>query len=98
MAGKIAAYDTPRTKEVVAQWFEEKHDNEFRLDDRLATIADLFQSFHEYTTPIVYTYERMDVSTFAKCLVACKIIDVGGWWVYRPDYTPLRYEITRATA
>lgn len=94
MSNKLAVYDNPDVLRVVAGWFERKHQNSFPG----ASLYDMYQSYSEYTLSPRLVYQRMDVSSFAKCLVACKIIDVNGGWSYEPDYTPKRYEITRATA
>lgn len=94
MPNKLAVYDNPEILKVVSQWFEEKHENRFAS----ASLDDMYQSYCEYMISPVFTRQRVDIHAFVKCLVACKIIDINGAWSFEPEYTPKRYEITRATA
>lgn len=98
MANTLAKYKDPEVLQFLSDWFEDVHGNSFARDGEFVTLADLYQTYHEYTVPIQYTRFRMDINTFAKCVVACKILDIGGRFRYQPTYDPAPSAITRATA
>ena len=95
MPNRLASYKNPEILEVVATWFERKHNNDI---DYFVTLAELYQSYYEFTLPPMYTFQRLNINEFAKCLVACKIIDIGGKYTHLPDHIPAPSAITRATA
>ena len=94
MSNKQAIYDDPGTLAVVSKWFSNTYGDAPVESD----LQGLYQSYYEYVTSPEYMFNRMDISAFVKCLVACRIIEIDGAWEHRPNYTPKRYEITRATA
>lgn len=98
MGNRTARYDSEYTLSVIRLWFKQNHENKYKRDNAPVSLEDLFQSYHRFTASPSRAFDRMDIHTFAKCLVACKILDMGGYWELRPNYTPKRYEITRATA
>lgn len=94
MANKLAAYKNPDTLQFVRSALEP-----FLSDPPTVhpTLADLYQHYHEYTTPPEYDRYRMDGATFAKCVVACRIVDTGGGFRYVDSYKPARSAIAYAT-
>lgn len=98
MSNKVARYKDEKTLQFISEWFKDIHDNDFYFSGQFVGLLDLYQTYHEFTTPQAYADYRMDASTFAKCLVACKILDIGGRFRYAPDYEPAPSAITRATA
>lgn len=98
MSNKLARYKDPEVLAFISKWFAEVHDNQFHREDRFVGLTDLYQSYHEYTMPIKCTAFRMDINMFAKCIVACKILDIGGRFRHVPTYEPAPSAITRATA
>lgn len=93
-----APYKNPKILALVSQWFEETYGTEASAEDGFLTVKDLYQSFSEYTLDPKYIHERLNVNEFAKCIVACKILDIGGRFRYAPTYDPAPSAITRATA
>lgn len=98
MANKLAVYNNPYILAVVSRWFEETYGKVAALDNGFLTVRDLYQSYSEYTVSPEFIHERLNLSEFAKCIVACRILDIGGRFVYRPEYKPAISAITRATA
>ena len=95
---KLAKYKDPEILSLVSQWFEEIYGTEASADEGFLSLEDLYQSFTEYTLEPKYTHQRLDINQFAKCIVACKILDIGGRFRYAPTYQPAVSAITRATA
>lgn len=92
MTNRKAKYDDEKTLKIIREWFE----NQGTFNGNL---KELYQSYYEYVVAPEYVFERMDIHTFAKCLVACRIIEVvQNHWALRENYTPKRYEIVKATA
>lgn len=61
------------------------------------TILHLYQSYCEYTLALALYPSRLDLNQFAKCLVACHILDIGtGSWVRSDEWQPKEYELRRA--
>ena len=98
MPNKLAPYKNPEILELVSTWFEQCYGVEAYDNDRFVTIEDLYQSFSEYTVDPKYVHQRLNINEFAKCIVACKILDIGGRFRYEPSYEPAVSAITRATA
>lgn len=98
MSNKLARYKDEKVLTFISEWFKDIHQNDFYELGKYKVLEDLYQSYHEFTTPMSYVEYRMDMSTFAKCLIACKILDIGGRFRYAPDYQPAPSAITRATA
>lgn len=98
MVNKLAAYKDEQILTFISEWFADVHGNNFYSDERFVTLIDLYQSYCEFTLPMVHYELRMDINTFAKCVVACKILDIGGRFRYAPTYEPAPSAITRATA
>jgi hypothetical protein len=98
MPNKLAKYKDPETLALVSNWFKEIYGDEAHADTGFLTIHDLYQSFSEYTIEERYLHQRMNVNEFAKCVVACRILDIGGRFRYQPTYEPAVSAITRATA
>lgn len=98
MPNKLAPYKNPEILELVFQWFETTYGNEAISPSGFLTIEDLYQNFSEYTVDPKYVHQRLNINEFAKCIVACKILDIGGRFRYEPSYEPARSAITRATA
>lgn len=97
MANKTAVYRDEHILGVVEAWFKEAHNNEYGEKGVFVTVHDLYQSYCEYTIGREYISARMTMSQFAKCLAACKIVDIGGRWRYIKEYQPTNYDLTRAT-
>lgn len=95
---KIAPYKNPEILALVSRWFEETYGDVAAKDDGFLTVHDLYQSFSEYTVDPKYIHQRLNASEFAKCIVACKILDIGGRFRVAPTYEPAPSAITRATA
>lgn len=61
------------------------------------TVLHLYQSYCEFTLAKQHFDKRLDLSQFAKCLVACAITDIGsGSWRHLPNWVPKDYELRRA--
>ena len=97
MPNKLAPYKNPETLALVSQWFKETYGDTAGKKDGWLTVADLYQSFSEYTVDPRYIHQRLNVNEFAKCIVACKILDIGGRFRYVPSYRPAPSAVTRAT-
>lgn len=97
MPNKLAPYKNPDTLKLVAKWFEKTYGEEAVAVGKFLTVEDLYQNFSEYTLNPRYIHQRLDINQFAKCIVACKILDIGGRFVHRPEYEPAPSAITRAT-
>jgi hypothetical protein len=93
-----APYKNPDILAVVSQWFEETYGTTAHKENGFLTVHDLYQSYSEYTLDPKYLHYRLNVNEFAKCIVACKILDIGGRFRYAPSYVPTVSAITRATA
>ena len=98
MSNTLAVYRNPEILALVSKWFEETYGKVAALDNGFLTVKDLYQSFSEYTVDPKFIRQRLNLNEFAKCIVACKILDIGGRFVYRPEYEPAVSAITRATA
>lgn len=98
MPNRLASYKNPETLELVHRWFKTTYGNTAQKDRGFYTVSELYQSFSEYTIDPEYADRRLNLQEFAKCLVACKIIDIGGVFMHRPEYAPKPSAITRATA
>lgn len=98
MANRLAVYDNPEVLRLVSEWFKVTYGVTAHAEVGFLTIRDLYQSFSEYTIGRAFIDRRLNLSEFAKCVVACKILDIGGRFVYVPTYEPIRSAITRATA
>ena len=98
MANKLAVYNNPEVLAIVSEWFEKTYGKVAAVDNGFLTVKDLYQSFSEYTVDPKYLQQRLNLNEFAKCIVACKILDIGGRFVHRPEYEPAVSAITRATA
>jgi len=92
-----AAYKNPETLAVLLRWFEQTYGTTASKEDGYLTIQDLYQSYCEYTIDPLYVSQRLNINEFAKCVVACRILDIGGQFVHRPSYQPAPSAITRAT-
>lgn len=91
MSNKTALYKNEHILNVISGWF-----NNTPPTQDARTLPQLFQLYHEYTTDPNLTFARMSINDFAKCLVACKIIDISGKFTYIPEYTPSKSAVTRA--
>jgi len=98
MSNTLAVYKNPDILALVAKWFKETYGQIAALDDGFLTVKDLYQSYSEYTIDPKYIHQRLNLNEFAKCIVACKILDIGGRFIHRPEYEPAVSAITRATA
>ena len=98
MSNTLAVYKNPEVLETVMDWFQATYGNLAVDYSRFLGVQDLYQSYHEYTTDPKYVFKRLNVNEFAKCLVACRIIDIGGSFRLIPNYEPAPSAITRATA
>lgn len=99
MSNTLAVYRNPDILTLVSQWFSDTYGvTASKQGGGFLTIRDLYQSFSEYTIAPKYADRRLNMSEFAKCIVACKILDIGGRYRYVPDYEPAPSAITRATA
>lgn len=98
MPGRLAPYKNPEVLEVVSQWFKETYGETAQKRNKVLIVYDLYQSYCEYTIRPEYTHQRLNASEFAKCIVACKILDIGGVFQHRPTYEPAVSAVTRATA
>lgn len=97
MPNKLAPYKNPKILELVSKWFEVTYGEEAISPNGFITVEDLYQNFSEYTLDPRYVRSRLNINEFAKCIVACKILDIGGRFVHRPEYEPAPSAITRAT-
>lgn len=93
-----AAYKNPEILALVSAWFKETYGEEASAEGGFLTVKDLYQSFSEYTLDPKYIHQRLNINEFAKCIVACKILDIGGRFRYVESYDPAPSAITRATA
>lgn len=93
-----APYKNPEILALVSRWFKEIYGETAAKEDGFLTVADLYQSFTEYTLDPKYAHQRLNINEFAKCIVACKILDIGGRFRLAPSYKPAPSAITRATA
>jgi hypothetical protein len=98
MANRLAVYNNPEILAMVSRWFKETYGEVAALDNGFLTVKNLYQSYSEYTIAPEFIHERLNLSEFAKCIVACKILDIGGRFMYRPEYEPAISAVTRATA
>lgn len=98
MPNRLASYKNPEILELVSTWFKTTYGETAQKQSGFLTVADLYQSFSEYTISPEYAQYRLNIQEFAKCLVACRILDIGGVFMYRPEYEPKPSAITRATA
>ena len=98
MSNTLAVYKNQEILALVAKWFEETYGHEAHLEKGYMTVEDLYQSFSEYTIAPQFIRQRLNINEFAKCIVACKILDIGGRFRLVPTYEPAPSAITRATA
>lgn len=98
MPNTLAVYRNPDILALVSKWFEETYGETASKDNGFLTVRDLYQSFSEYTIDPKYVDVRLNVNEFAKVIVACKILDIGGRFRYMPEYEPAVSAVTRATA
>lgn len=98
MSNSVAVYRDPVILALVSKWFEDTYGVSASSGDGYLMIVDLYQSFSEYTIGRQFAYQRLNIDQFAKCLVACKIIDIGGRFRVVPTYQPSNSAITRAKA
>lgn len=94
---RLAPYKNPEILALVSEWFEATYGTEASRENGFLTVQDLYQSFSEYTLDPRYINQRLNASEFAKCVVACKILDIGGRFRLTPHYQPAVSAITRAT-
>lgn len=93
-----APYKNREILDLVSKWFAETYGETAAKEDGFLTVHDLYQSYSEYTLDPKYIHMRLNVNEFAKCIVACKILDIGGRFRHAPSYRPTPSAITRATA
>jgi len=98
MTNKLAVYKNAEILALVSKWFSETYGESAYKEDGFLSVRDLYQSFSEYTLDRRFIDKRMNLNEFAKCIVACKILDIGGRFRYVPNYEPRPTAITKATA
>lgn len=95
MVNRLAPYKDPDFIHFMRDWFEKNYANDAHVPGHVVTALELYQNYHEYTTPSwLYEY-RLEFPRFLKVLRACRITDIGGRW-QRLDYvTPTERQIRR---
>ena len=98
MSNTLAVYRNPEILELVSTWFQETYGEVAYTKNGFMSVRDLYQSFCDYTINPQFADRRLNLNEFAKVIVACKILDIGGRFKYVPTYEPAPSAITRATA
>lgn len=61
MANKVAAYRNEEILDFISKWFSTEFDNGLSREGEFVTVADLYQYYHEFTTPADLVRFRMDI-------------------------------------
>jgi len=80
MANKLAHYKDPEFIAFMREWFQAEFNGDWHKPNEAVYTLDLYQKYHEYTTPAELYDKRVDYALFVKCLRASGIIDIGGRW------------------
>jgi len=108
MANKLAPYKDEAIIKAINKWWRETYPfNEAHVDNhrdfstfeelKVLTISDLYQSYYIWCEPIKNANFRLTKDQFAKCLMAARIIDIGGRWRQATDWEPTEGQIRRVT-
>ena len=99
MANKLAHYKDPEFISFMREWFQAEFNGDWHKPNYAIHSLEVYQRYHEYTTPTELYDKRVDYARFVKCLRASGIIDIGGRWRMLDDPSVLNLKNTyRLTA
>lgn len=110
MGNKLAAWKESALIEAVDKWWHETYPfNEANADNHptgqrayprhipVLKLGDLYQSYYMRTVAPNMAAFRLSQEEFAKCLMAAKIMDIGGKWRQATEWEPTEDQIRRVT-
>lgn len=106
MANRVAAWQNPSIVGAVDSWWKDQFPyNEANATTVAAykavptvTIMDLYDLYYSWADNWRYRSFRLNFDQFAKCLMAARVMDIGGGiWRQAVDWEPTADQIRRVT-
>ena len=101
MANKQAAWLDETIIEAVDTWWHKQfplNEANYINANRTVTVEDLYHSYYDWATQWERRAYRVNLDQFAKCLMAARIMDIGGIWRQAAEWNPTADQIRRVTA
>jgi len=99
MTNKLAPYKNPQIMARVEEWWADAYPtNTTYSAGEFIDVIDLYKQYLSYVEHDATTDAWLDPNQFAKCLIAAKICDIGGYFEKLPNWEPKEYELRRARA